>query len=243
MGVGAAIAGVGGAVGLYSANKSSKNANRAMDQQDSAIAAQNAIAQQQLEMAQEQYDYYKTTYRPLEEEIVANAGLSDAEQQEMVTKAGLTTQSAFDSAEASRNRNLQRMGINPNSGAYAENTRKSAISKAVAKANSQNTTRAQAEEMDYNQKVAAVGLGKGLPTAAAGLMSSASSNYANQASSYGLRASMYGQQASNSMQLGLGIAGAAMGSYGSYNDKGKFEPSDSGDFQLTQFGKGVLGVF
>ncbi len=240
MAVGAAIGGV--ALGAINGNKANKNASKSIDQQGDALAAQNAIAQQQMEMAQEQYDYYKTTYRPLEEEIVANAGLSDSEQQEMVTKAGLTTQSAFDSAEASRNRNLQRMGINPNSGAYAENTRKSAISKAVAKANSQNTARAQAEEMDYSQKAAAVGLGKGLPTAAAGLMSSASSNYANQASAYGLNAQMYGQQASNSMQLGMGIAGAAMGSYGSYNDKGEFVASDKGAFQSTQFGKGVLGV-
>ena len=239
MATGAAIGGV--ALGAISSNKANKNASKSIDQQGDALAAQNAIAQQQMDMAQEQYDYYKTTYRPLEEEIVANAGLSDAEQQEMVTKAGLTTQSAFDSAEASRNRNLQRMGINPNSGAYAENTRKSAISKAVAKANSQNTARAQAEEMDYNQKVAAVGLGKGLPTAAAGLMSSASSNYANQASAYGLNAEMYGKQASSAAQLGMGIAGAAMGSYGSYVD-GKFVASDTGSFQSTQFGKGLMGV-
>jgi hypothetical protein len=230
MAVGAAIGGV--ALGAISGNKANKNASKSIDQQGDALAAQNAIAQQQMDMAQEQFHYYKTTYRPLEEEIVANAGISDAEQQEMVTKAGLTTQSAFDSAEASRNRNLQRMGINPNSGAYAENTRKSAISKAVAKANAQNTTRAQAEEMDYNQKVAVVGLGKGLPTAAAGLMSSASSNYANQASTYGLNAQMHGQQASNSMQLGMGIAGAAMGAQ-----------NEDGSFNSNQFGKGLLGVF
>jgi hypothetical protein len=234
-----AIAAVG--VTAVSAYSSNKNANRSMDQQGDAIASQNAIAQQELDMAKEQYDYYKTTYRPLEEEIVANAGLSSSETNEMITKAGLTTQSAFDSAEASRNRNLQRMGVNPNSGAYAENTRKSAISKAVAKANSQNTARTQAEEMDYNQKVAAVGLGKGLSSSAAGLMSSASSNYANQASAYGLNAQMYGQQASGSAQLGMGIAGAAMGSYGSYVD-GKFVASDTGSFQSTQFGKGLAGV-
>jgi hypothetical protein len=221
------------AVGVtaYSAYSSNKNANKSMDQQGDAIASQNAIAQQELDMAKEQYNYYKTTYRPLEEEIVANAGLSDSEQQEMVTTAGLTTQSAFDNAEASRNRNLQRMGVNPNSGAYAENTRKSAISKAVAKANSQNTARTQAEEMDYNQKVAAVGLGKGLSSSAAGLMSSASSNYANQASAYGLNAQMYGQQASGSVQLGMGIAGAAMGAY-----------DDSGNFNQSQFGKNLVGV-
>jgi hypothetical protein len=221
------------AVGVtaYSAYSANKNANKAMDQQGDAIASQNSIAQQELDMAKEQYDYYKTTYRPLEEEIVANAGLSDSEQQEMVTTAGLTTQSAFDSAEASRNRNLQRMGVNPNSGAYAENTRKSAISKAVAKANSQNTARTRAEEMDYNQKFAAVGLGKGLPSSAAGLMSGASSNYANQASTYGLNAQMYGQQASGSVQLGMGIAGAAMGAY-----------DDSGNFNQSQFGKNLVGV-
>lgn len=229
MAVGAAIGGV--ALGAISSNKANKNASKSIDQQGGALAAQNAIAQQQLDMAQEQYNYYKTTYRPLEEEIVSNAGLSDAEQQEMVTTAGLTTQSAFDSAEASRNRNLQRMGVNPNSGAYAENTRKSAISKAVAKANSQNTARSQAEEMDYNQKVAAVGLGKGLSSSAAGLMSSASSNYANQASAYGLQANMYGQQASSSMQMGMGIAGAAAGAY-----------DDKGVFSMGSFGKGLMGV-
>ncbi|SHG34433.1 hypothetical protein SAMN02745753_03741 [Marinomonas polaris DSM 16579] len=219
------------AISGYSAYNSNKNANKSMDQQGQALAYQNEIAQQELDMAKEQYEYYKTTYRPLEEEIVANAGLSDAEQQEMVTTAGLTTQSAFDSAEASRNRNLQRMGVNPNSGAYAENTRKSAISKAVAKANSQNTARSQAEEIDYNQKVAAVGLGKGLSSSAAGLMSSASSNYANQASAYGLNAQMYGQQASGSVQMGMGIAGVAMGAY-----------DDKGNFNQSQFGKGLLGI-
>ena len=236
----AAIAAVG--VSAFSAYSSNKNANKSMDQQGSAIAAQNQIAQQQLDMAKEQYDYYKTTYRPLEEEIVSNAGISSAEQQEMVTKAGLTTQSAFDNAEASRNRNLQRMGINPNSGAYAENTRKTAISKAVAKANSQNTARATAEQMDYSQKAAAVGLGKGLSSSSANLMSSASSNYASQASSYGLNAQMYGQQASGAVQMGMGIAGAAMGSYGSYNDQGKWEGSADGEFNKGRFGAGLLGI-
>lgn len=224
-----AIAAVG--VTAVSAYNSNKNANKSMDQQGQALAYQNNISQQQLDMAKEQYDYYKTTYRPLEQEIVENAGLSESEQKEMVTKAGLTTQSAFDSAEASRNRNLQRMGINPNSGAYAENTRKSAIAKAVAKANSQNTARETAEQMDYSQKVAAVGLGKGLPSSAAGLMSSASSNYANQASAYGLNAQMYGQQASGAVQMGMGIAGAAMGSY-----------DDNGNFSQNQFGKNLVGV-
>lgn len=229
MAVGAAIGGV--ALSAVSSYNSSKNASKSIDQQGDAIAAQNVIAQQQMDMAQEQYEYYKSTYLPLEQEIVESAGLSETQQQEMVASAGLTTANAFDSSIAQRERNLQRMGINPNSGLYADNTRKNAISKAVAKANSQNSARAQAEEMDYTQKVAAVGLGKGMSSSVAGLMSSASSNYANQANAYANQASMYGQQASSGMQLGMGIAGAAMGAYG-----------DNGEFSSSAFGKGLLGV-
>lgn len=196
---------------LYASHQQGKQADRAADNQESAIAAQNAIAEREVVMAEDQYQYYKDTYRPLEEEIVANAGLTRAEQQEMVASAGLTTQTAFDSAEAQRNRSVQRMGINPNSGAYASNTRKSAISKAVAKANSQNTARATAEQMDFSQKSAAVGMGKGLPGSAGALLNSASNSYGQAAQGYGMQAQMYGNSAAQSAQLGLTVLGAGMG--------------------------------
>ncbi len=229
MAVGAAIGGV--ALGAVSSYNSNKNAGKAIDQQGSSIAAQNAIAQQQMNMAQEQYEYYKSTYLPLEQEIVNDAGINETEQHEMVAAAGLTASNSFDSAIQQRDRNLQRMGINPNSGAYASNTRKNAISKAVAKANSQNQARASAKLQDSAERTAMVGLGKGMPSAVGGLMNSASSNYANQANAYANQANMYGKQASGGMQLGMGVAGAAMGAY-----------DDDGKFNSTAFGKGLLGV-
>ena len=226
--IGAAIGAV--AVGAYSSHKQSKAASKAASSQTQAIESQSEISSRQMDMSDEQYEYYKSNYRPMEEDIVANAGISDDEQKEIVSTAGLNTELAFNSADAGRDRTLQRMGVNPNSGAYAESTRKSAITKAVAKSSAENTARSQAEQMDYSQRVAAVGLGKGVMSSSESLMNSASAGYANQASAYGAQAQMYGQGLSNTMQLGMGIAGAAMNA------------NTSNGFDTSKFGKGLMGV-
>ncbi|RDL44367.1 hypothetical protein DN730_08155 [Marinomonas piezotolerans] len=228
-----AIAAVG--VTAYSAYQNGENADRSAGNQEKVIEAQNRIAQAQLDMAQEDRDYYEQTYRPLEEEIAANAGVTDAETNQMVAQAGLTTANAMDSANAQRERNLQRMGVNPNSGAYAANTRKNAIAKAVAKANSQNSARAAAEQQDYSEKVAAVGLGKGITSSVGGLMSSAANTYGNSAAGYGMQMQAYGNAAASSAQLGMQIGGAAMASYGENGfDKEKF-----GNLAIGNYNYGV----
>jgi len=211
---------------------SSRSADKAAANQAAAIDAQTAISDRQMDMAEEEYDFYKENYRPLELEILADAGVSEEEVNQEVAAAGLTTSNAYDSSIAQRERNLQRMGINPNSGAYAESSRKNAISKAVAKANSQNSARSTAQSRDYAEKVAALGLGKGATDSVGSLMSSASSGYNSASAGYGTQMQAYGQSAASTMNLGMQLSGAALGA-GTTAD---------GSFNWSQFGSNLTGA-
>lgn len=201
------IAAIGTAGSLYQGHKAGKTADRMAD-------SQTAIAAQQMAMAQDQWDYYKSQYRPLESQLVSDAGLSGAEIQSQVNQTASDVGQNFDQAAAIQQRELTRMGINPNSGRYQGLANSNALQRAQAKAHAMNLARTQGRAEDWNQRVTALGLGKGLPSQVQSGLNNASGNFS-------ALAKQYGDAAANSTQLAMRFAGAGLGADGNLKTFGK----------------------
>lgn len=111
--------------------------------------------------AQDMWSRYKSVFQPVEDQVVKDAaGYDSPEQMARVRQeAAGNANSAFDVAQASRNVQLTRMGVNPNSGRFVDPTA-NAIQRVGATADSMN--RATADRADraiaLRQGVASFGM-------------------------------------------------------------------------------------
>lgn len=187
--------------------------------------------------ADEYANYERTTFRPLERGIVADAASFDTEakREELAGKAAADVNSAFTNARGQENRALQRMGINPNSGRFAALNSQLTLGQTAALAGAKNQARENAEQMGFARKMDAAGLGRNLATNSstaygvalaagdsAGKNSMAGGNfmgqgyagaqqgYSNAASSYGTAGNIYGQEF-NARMAGYNADQAASG--------------------------------
>lgn len=184
---------------------------------------QNEIAMQQANQkrADEYAQYERSTFRPLERGIVADAASFDTEakREQLAGSAAADVNAAFTNARGQENRALQRIGVNPNSGRFAALNEQLTLGQAGALAGAKNQARMDAENMGFARKIDAAGLGRGLATnastaygvslnasqqaragamAPAGLMGAgyagAQQGYSSAASSYGQAGNIYGQE-------------------------------------------------
>lgn len=157
-------------------------ADRSLDMQDEAMdyfkerqvgldATAKQVTDRQLAMAEETtaqgrdlYNYQKNVFRPVEESMVAQAMKeSTPEFYEQFAQQAVTAQaSANQNAQAQMERNLASMGVNPNSGAYADAQRQTTLENAAGLGAVANQSRTQAENLSWARKADVAGLGKGL---------------------------------------------------------------------------------
>lgn len=102
-------------------------------------------------------------YRPLEQQIVTEAGEYDtAERREAASgKAVADVGMQVDLARQAQTRQQQRMGVNPNSGAALATGNQMSLGEAAIKAGAANTARDQVELQGYARKLDAANLGRG----------------------------------------------------------------------------------
>jgi len=157
---GIASAVIGSAVvGGIASNRAAKKGAEAMDRATEANAWQG-------EIAKDQYEDYKTTYRPLEQDLVAQAKSLDT--QEARDKAAAEAQADVSSQIGLAQERLRRTpGLDPSSAASAAAQTNLALKGAAIGATAQNAARTQTADKAYARKFDAVGLGKGLVTNAA----------------------------------------------------------------------------
>lgn len=160
---------------------------------------------QQMTQAKDYYDYQVSTFRPLEQGLVADAERfnTDAYAQEMAGKASADAAAAFQSAQGSSMRSAARRGVNPNSGAFGAASNSNAMALASMQAGARTGARSQAEQLGYARKLDATGLGRNLAGA-----STAAYQGANQ--SGGGAGSQY-RAAGQDYQVGLSNAGSIYG--------------------------------
>jgi hypothetical protein len=136
----------------------------AMDRQHEIASAQLGLQQTQLGWGQQDRDYYTGTFRPVEQQLVADARAfdTDAERNRLATQAGADSGRAFSQLQEMSARALARRGVNPNSGAGLDQQRMMGISQAALRANAMTGTRQQAKDKGTAMRYAAVGLGNPL---------------------------------------------------------------------------------
>jgi hypothetical protein len=170
------------------------------------VDQQLAAQRQQMAWGQQDRDYYTSTFRPVEQGLVADAVAFDTEgeRNRLATQAGADSGRAFTQTRQMIARDLARKGVNPNSGAGLDQQRMMGIAQAAMRADAMTDTRQQAKDKGTALKYAAVGLGN--PLAAQALSATAQATAAGtQAAGVHGAPYQYGLQAGQNYNQGVGL--------------------------------------
>lgn len=120
-------------------------------------------------LADEYANYNRTTFRPLEQGIVSEATTAGtaADQELEAGKAGAEAKQALTQVRAGQNREMFRMGVNPNSGRFNATTDATSLNAAVAEGAAENAARSRAKELGFAKRMDAASLGRGLASSQA----------------------------------------------------------------------------
>lgn len=175
--------------------------------------AQLASMQQNDAIAKDYNDYAKGTFRPLEQKMVADAQAYDTPERQNAeaAKAVAGVESQIAQTQASQQRNMARMGVNPNSGKWGASFN---LDGAKAKAGAAQAARDKVEMQGYARKADAANLGRNLASnqaTSAGVALSAGNSASTNMQALG----NINAQGNQIMQNGFSGASSTMGSAGS----------------------------
>lgn len=215
---------------------------RATDTALKVADAQLASMEQQAALSKEYADYNRETFRPVEQQVVADAmGYDTAERREAEAGqavADVGIQAA--NARAAATRSQTRMGVNPNSGAAVSMQGQLSLGEAAAKAGAANTARKNVETVGFARKMDAAGLGRNL----ASNSSTAASVALNAGNSASGNAAMPVQQSqSAASMMGQGFNTAIQGNSSAGNIFAQSAQISSQDSGLMGALGGVAGQF
>lgn len=136
---------------------------------------------QQQGIAQDQYDFYKSRYRPVEEQSIRDAmdydSAANIERRSGIAAANVNQQ--FSNAAGQQARMLSRYGINPNSSAFARENAKLSNAQALASAGAQTGAAFDTMDRGIALRAGVAGAGRGMPNMAAQTMAMAGNSAAN----------------------------------------------------------------
>lgn len=117
-------------------------------------------------LAREADTYSRTTFRPLERQVVQEARDFDTEakREELAGLAAGDVQGAAATARGATLRDLTRMGVNPNDGAFGGSMRATENATTLALANAKTKSRRDSMAIGDAKKMDAISLGRGLPS-------------------------------------------------------------------------------
>lgn len=189
-------------------------------------------------------------YRALEDTIIQDAQTFNKQQQtdQFAGRAAADTQQALATQQGIANRNLTRMGINPNSGRFAQLNSQFALGGAGMTAGAKNNARFQADAMGRQITGNAAALGRNLPGQAlsavgtAGNLGGATSGLLNAQSApmyQGFQGAMGGLQG----QLGAVQGVGNMMNQGYQNQLAAYNADGGAMGALGQIGGMAMGYF
>lgn len=207
---------------------------RGRDAQSAALQAQaNAIAgrvansqialmDQQRQQSGEYFDRLKETFWPLEDGLVKDAEEYDTPERRMeaMSRAMADVGQQYGMARDVNSRELTRMGVNPNSGAYTAAMNSMTLGEASAKAAASRQANDQIENTGWARRYDTAALGRNLPSNSAAAASAASS--AGQAATsaayapvnaFNAATQITGSGLMNAGQLGSGASSMLMNAY------------------------------
>jgi hypothetical protein len=173
------------------------------------IGQQQKLAmEQQLAQGKDYYDYNKTTYRPLEQGIVADAQAfdTDAYRNQLATRAAADSGLAFNRTRQANERAMASMGVNPNSGRFQGMANQTGLMQSANRAGAMTGARERAQQTGYARKLDAAGLGRGLAGASTAAYNSAIGAGNSAVGNYGAA----GQQYMGGMNQGSATIGSGM---------------------------------
>lgn len=191
-----------GAIGSGSTDAANANETYAWakDQGNAGIDTAGGVAKQEMGLADASqnnavgnWKQYQSTFAPVNSQVATDAMNYDSPDQmaRVRQEAAGNANEAFDTAMASRNAGLTRMGVNPNSGAFADPNATS-LARAQAVAGSENTATANRQDTAIGLRSNAAGLGLNVNAAGnqdaglavqAGIAATSNTNAANMAAS------------------------------------------------------------
>lgn len=201
-------------------------AERAMAVSD----AQLASMQQNDAISRDYWDYQKNTFRPLEQGIVADAENYDTEarRDQKAGEAVATVQQQIDAAQGQQQRNMTRMGVNPNDGKFAAMSNQMGMAGALGKATAATKAREGVEVQGYARKMDAANLGRGLASSQA-TSAGVALNAGNSAAQTGQMPLTQAQNATNMAGQGFNTAIQGNASAGNiFGNVANMQSQDSG---------------
>jgi hypothetical protein len=162
-----------GAIPVWSNSKSGggkgggRGSSKSSDDEMDAMLQEYAewtkgIAEEEMAKSRELWSMWKTTYQPGETAWAKQTFAGIPADQE-VAWATQGVNAAYDRNQAIAMRELQRLGINPASPAYASLTRNYAQARAAAEAGARNTARREVRDTNWQRRKEAVQIGSRLP--------------------------------------------------------------------------------
>ncbi|UUC95605.1 hypothetical protein [Comamonas sp. C11] len=216
------------------------------DERATATAIADQVSRSQLEaqnlqnkVAQAGYEDYTSTYRPLEQKLVADAQAYDTPERRAAEAAAASAdvETSIAAQRGATMRAMERSGVNPASGKVMAMAGALDIGAAKAKAGAANAAMKTVEQQGYARRMDAANLGRNIASAqgtSASIASQLGSNAVGSAGA-GLSAATSGQGVLNS-----GFAGAQAGLAGAANT---YSQINQNKIAASQASDGIWGAF
>lgn len=129
------------------------------------VDQQIAIGDTNAERSGEQWQIYKDLFQPVEAQMVedANNWDSDERKDRMAAEAGADVTRAYQGGLDQNQRQMERMGVNPNSGRFAAITNETNLAKAKDTAGAMNKARRDTETQGIALRTGAAQFGRNMP--------------------------------------------------------------------------------
>jgi hypothetical protein len=153
---------------------------RLLDSTEGIMNRQLGLAEKESARSDDYYNYAKQTFRPVEQAIARDAMNFNTGQyaKDLAAKAGTDINTGFENARSQGMRTLSRMGVRPDSGAFASTVGKLSSDQALGLANAQTNAYLTADSMKRGALTNAAAVGKGYPGTSQGSSQLAGGNYA-----------------------------------------------------------------
>lgn len=128
------------------------------------VDQQIAIGDTNAERSNEQWQIYKDLFAPMEERMVQDANNFDSDERKdrMAAEAGADVTRGYQGALESNQRNMERMGVNPNSGRFAALTTETGLAQTKDTAGAMNKARRDTELQGMAMREGAAKFGRGM---------------------------------------------------------------------------------
>ena len=153
---------------------------RLLDSTEGIMNRQLALGEKESARSDDYFNYARQTFRPVEQAIAKDALNFNTGQyaKDLAARAGTDINTGFENARSQGMRSLSRMGVRPDSGAFAATVGKLASDQALGLANAQTGAYLTADNMKRGALTNAASVGRGYPGASQGSSQLAGGNYA-----------------------------------------------------------------